>query len=144
MRSSIEIAQGVFNKINCKIVQERLNIIQLYLDFPGVTSGKEPTCQCRRHKRCRYDPWVGKIPLEERMATQSSILVQKILWTEELGRLQSIGSQSETTQHQHLNLHLHSLPSIVDIGKKWEYMYQVLMFLMYSMYCILSWLLHLC
>ena len=25
-------------------------------------SCKEPTCQCRRHKRRRFDPWVGKIP----------------------------------------------------------------------------------
>ena len=25
-------------------------------------SGKEPACQCRRCKRCRFDPWVGKIP----------------------------------------------------------------------------------
>ena len=24
--------------------------------------GKGPACQCRRHKRCRFDPWVGKIP----------------------------------------------------------------------------------
>ena len=32
------------------------------MDFPGGASGKEPTCQCRRHKRCRFDPWVGKIP----------------------------------------------------------------------------------
>ena len=30
--------------------------------FPGVTSHKEPTCQCRRHKRCGFDPWVSKIP----------------------------------------------------------------------------------
>ena len=30
--------------------------------LPGGTSGKEPTCQCRRHKRCGFDPWVGKIP----------------------------------------------------------------------------------
>ena len=30
--------------------------------FPGGTSGKELTCQCRRWKRCRFDPWVGKIP----------------------------------------------------------------------------------
>ena len=29
---------------------------------PGCASGKEPTCQCRRHKRCRFNPWVGKIP----------------------------------------------------------------------------------
>ena len=26
------------------------------------TSGKEPACQCRRPKRCRFDPWVWKIP----------------------------------------------------------------------------------
>ena len=25
-------------------------------------SGKEPACQRRRHKRCGFDPWVGKIP----------------------------------------------------------------------------------
>ena len=30
--------------------------------FPGGTSGKEPACQCRKHKRCKLDPWVGKIP----------------------------------------------------------------------------------
>ena len=30
--------------------------------FPGGTSGKEPTCQCRRCKRHGFDPWVGKIP----------------------------------------------------------------------------------
>ena len=29
--------------------------------FPGGTSGKEPACQCRRLKRHRFDPWVGKI-----------------------------------------------------------------------------------
>ena len=27
----------------------------------GGTSGKEPACQCRKHKRCGFDPWVGKI-----------------------------------------------------------------------------------
>ena len=30
--------------------------------FPGGASVKEPTCQCRRHKRCEFDPWVRKIP----------------------------------------------------------------------------------
>ena len=29
--------------------------------FPGGTSGKEPTCQCRRHKRSWFHPWVGKV-----------------------------------------------------------------------------------
>ena len=32
------------------------------LSFPGSTSGNEPTCQCRRRKRCGFSPRVGKIP----------------------------------------------------------------------------------
>ena len=28
----------------------------------GYPHGKEPPCQCRRHKRLGLDPWVGKIP----------------------------------------------------------------------------------
>ena len=30
--------------------------------FPGGASGREPTCQFRRHRRHGFDPWVGKIP----------------------------------------------------------------------------------
>ena len=30
--------------------------------FPGSLDGKELACQGRRHKRRRFDPWVGKIP----------------------------------------------------------------------------------
>ena len=29
---------------------------------PRWHSGKEPTCQCRRHKRPGFNPWVRKIP----------------------------------------------------------------------------------
>ena len=25
-------------------------------------SGKEPACQCRRHKSLGFNPWVGKLP----------------------------------------------------------------------------------
>ena len=32
------------------------------MGFPGGASGKEPTCQCRRHKRCGFDSCVGKTP----------------------------------------------------------------------------------
>ena len=28
----------------------------------GGSGGKEPTCQCRKDKRRRFDPWVVKIP----------------------------------------------------------------------------------
>ena len=53
--------------------------------FPGGASGKDPACQCRRCKRCGFDPWIGKIPLEE------GIFPWKIPWREEPGVLQSVG-----------------------------------------------------
>ena len=30
--------------------------------FPGGASCREPAYHCRRHKRCRFHPWVRKIP----------------------------------------------------------------------------------
>ena len=41
----------------------------------------------------RFNPWVGKIPLEEETAIHTSILAWEIPWTEEPGGLQSMGSQ---------------------------------------------------
>jgi len=32
------------------------------MGFPSGASGKESTCQCRRHKRYGFHPWVVKIP----------------------------------------------------------------------------------
>ena len=47
-----------------------------------------------------WKTWVRSLgwedPLEEGMASHSSILAWRIPWTEELGRLQSMGSQSQT------------------------------------------------
>ena len=34
--------------------------------FPGGASGKESACQCRRHKRPGFHPWVGKIALRRK------------------------------------------------------------------------------
>ena len=36
--------------------------IRALLGFPGGSADKEPACQCRRYKRCRFSPPVGKIP----------------------------------------------------------------------------------
>ena len=49
---------------NLKLV---LKWLQKYLDWSELfellssASVKEPTCQCGRYKRCKFDPWVGKI-----------------------------------------------------------------------------------
>ena len=63
------------------------------MGLPRGMCGKEPTCQCRRCKRCGFDPWVGKIPRSRKWQPHSSILAWKIPWTEEPGGLQSIGLQ---------------------------------------------------
>ena len=102
---------------------------------------KNPTYQCRRHKRLRLHPWIGKIPwsrkwhefeqtlgdskgqgsvaccslqghrvghdLEQSQQGNDNTLkysCQKILWTEEPGRLQFMGLQNRRTR---LSVHTH-------------------------------------
>ena len=45
-------------------------------------------------------PGLGRPPLEEGMATHSSILAQRIPWTEESGGLQSMGSAAKSQMTQ--------------------------------------------
>ena len=46
---------------NCQALKKK----KLSMFFTKVLyhcgSGKESACQCRRHKRCRFNPWLGKI-----------------------------------------------------------------------------------
>ena len=41
-----------------------LGFLQTTNRLPRWLSGKESTYQCRRHRRCRFDLWVRKIPGE--------------------------------------------------------------------------------
>ena len=63
----------------------------------GVSQGalvvRNPPAIAGRLKRHGFDPFSQKDPLEEGMATHSSVLAWRIPWTEELGGLQSMGSQ---------------------------------------------------
>ena len=69
-------------------------ITALLIVYAGGASGKEPACRCRRRERCRFNPWTQRIPRRRKgMVTHSSILAQRIPWTEEPSRLQSIGLQ---------------------------------------------------
>ena len=45
-----------------------------------------------------FDPWVWEDPLEEKMATHSSILAWSIPWTEEPGGLQAM--ELQRTRHK--------------------------------------------
>ena len=75
-----------------------------HMGLPVWQSGKELTCQNRRHKRHGFSSWIREDPLEEEVATHSSILAWKIPWTEEPGRIQSRGftkSQTQLSAHRH-------------------------------------------
>ena len=59
--------------------------------FPGGSDGKESACNAG-------DPGVifgegRKIPLEKRMSTHSNIFAWRTPWTEQPGRLESLGLQ---------------------------------------------------
>ena len=93
---------------------------------------------CLQCRRCGFEPWVGKIPLEEEMVTHSSILAWKIPWTKESGRLHGVTKSQtwlsrehgesrmvwpDTTFWKHSWKHLHIFKgerdfSLEDTGKK--------------------------
>ena len=68
-----------------------LSSSSLITRFPRWLSGKESTFQCKRYRRCGFNPWFEKIPGGN--GNHSSILAWIIPWTEESGRLQSMGLQ---------------------------------------------------
>ena len=61
--------------------------------FPGGATGKDPTFQCKRHKRCGFGAWVGKIPWKRAWQSTPVFLPGEPPWTEEPGGLQSMGLQ---------------------------------------------------
>ena len=61
--------------------------------------------QTVKHLSTMRETWVPSLgredPLEKEMAIRSSPIAWKIPWTEEPGRIQSMGSQRDTTERLH-------------------------------------------
>ena len=69
------------------------------LGFPGGASGKESTCQCRKCNVTGLRSLGWEDPMEEGMATSSSIFARRMPLTEEPSGLQLILLQkSDTTE----------------------------------------------
>ena len=68
----------------------QLPIQVILIELPVSTTGLP-----QWHRSCRFYPWVGKISWSRKWQPVPSILAWEILWTEELGGLQSRGSQEE-------------------------------------------------
>ena len=66
------------------VVSLNLNFL---LELSWWLGGKEFTYQCRRHRRRRFNPWVGKIPWRRKWQPTLVFLPRESPWTEEPGRL---------------------------------------------------------
>ena len=57
METKMSISTGMAKEDMMRIY----NGILLSHELPRWRNGKESAYQCRRHRRCRFDPWVRKI-----------------------------------------------------------------------------------
>ena len=54
--------------------------------FPGGANGKGPARQCRKHKRCGFDPWVDRQQLEIKKFKKSPLEMKTISVTTGKGK----------------------------------------------------------
>ena len=73
--------------------------------FPGGASGKELACQCRRHKRYKFDPWVRKISWRRAWQPTPVFLPGESAWTEEPGGQWSMRLQRVRQRLKWLSMH---------------------------------------
>ena len=105
-----------------------------YVGLARWLRGKESSCQCRR---CRLDPWVGKIPWRRKWQPTPVYLPGKSHGLEEPGRLQALDIAKSRTQLSDFTftfLHLPPHPPRAaghrrfrGIGKGWRADYAALM-----------------
>ena len=82
--------------------------VYVHMGFSGGARGKEFAYQCRRHKRRWLNPWVMKIPWRRAWQSTPVFLPREFPWTEESGRLWSIGLQRVGQDWSHLVcMHIH-------------------------------------
>ena len=83
------------------------------MDFPSGTSGKEPTCQCRRRKTQVFDLWVRKVPWRRAWQPTPVFLPgksreQRIL----AGYSPWSHKESDTTEHACIHTCMHYDPAL--------------------------------
>ena len=90
----------------------------------GGASGKESTCQCRRHKKWRFDPWVGKILWSRKWQPTPVFLPGKFHGQRRIlvGHSPQSHKKLDTTERVHVcvrahtHTHTHSLSCVSQLG----------------------------
>ena len=74
-------------------------LLYIYTGFPGGASDKESACQCKRLKRCGFDPWVRKIPWKRAWQTLQYSCLKNPMDKGAWWAIQSMGhKESDTTE----------------------------------------------
>ena len=85
--------------------------------FPGGTSGKEPIYQCRRCKRCRFNPWVGKMPWRRaQQPTPASLPGESHGQRSQVGYSPQGHTESDTTE---ATKHVHANNQFLTTANSW-------------------------
>ena len=105
----------------------QLLVLQWYMGFPGGTSGEESTCQCRRHKRHGFHPWVEVIPWRRAWPPTPVFLPgDPILWNREGQRSLEgyglLGCKESAHTHTHILTYIwvHCIPQFIQHYNCWS------------------------
>ena len=80
--------------------------------LPRWCSGKESACQC---KRCRFDPWIGKIPWSRKWQLALVFLSEKFHGQKSLASYSPWGcKKSDMTEHTHICTHTHTHTHVLN------------------------------
>ena len=87
--------------------------------LPRWHSGKESTCQCRRHGRLGFHPWIGKIPWRRKWQPSPVFLPEESHGQRSLEGYSPWGCKeldtTEVTEHTHTHTHGSQDPRLSDL-----------------------------
>ena len=87
-------------------------------DFPGGASGKKPAWQHKRHKRCGFDPRVGKMPWRRKWQPTPAFMPGESHGQRSLEGYRPQGSKgsytTEVTKYKHLHTEVHGASQVAQ------------------------------
>ena len=123
-----------------------VNVLKLmfyiYACLSRCLSGKESACQCRRHRRCGFDPWVRNITqsrkrlpvpvfLPAKFHEHRSLMIERLRGHKESNMIENMRThmheQTHTCTHRHTCTHTYLyMPSGLSLRKTHQFYYNLL------------------
>ena len=105
-------------KVKKKKKKGYLNGKVYHYGLPRWHSGKDFSWQCRRHKSCSFDPWVGKIPWNKKWQPTSVFLPGKFYGQRSLANY-SPGGRKESDMTERLSAHIIKNNNGTSLAVQW-------------------------